>query len=637
MNGPLVTRWAVLAVAAVAVVLVAIVGLAVAVDSGHFRGPLTRFMTSRAGRPVKFDGAFHVHILSLHPQMVAERVTIGSPPWRPAGPVAEIEKITLVIEMPWFGRSFTIDKLALEGAALHLVRDSTGHANWQWTDPAKGGNRPPIIHSLSMIGAHVDLDDALRHLRFQGTVSAHDAKGTQALRLLQIEGEGLLNGHAATFAINGAPLASASHAKPYRFTFDERSSGSRLSGSGVLPQPFNVAMVDTTFEAAGADLKDLYFLTGVTLLNTGSYHLSGQSVRRGTHSTFSNLVVTTGQSDVRGSVSIETSSGRPVIDADLNSQLLRLADFGARAAGRESETARRAPLLLSDASFKPATARRSDGVVNFHARRVEVGRVPLRAVAARMTMDHGILVAMPLSGEVYEGKFTAHVKIDATTDDPAANLDLKLTNLQLGQWVRKDTDLPAAEGLLRARVVIAGRGTSLHQIAAGANGTVTAVLPQGTLRDSLAELTGIDLRGIGLALTQKARQTAVRCAVASFRAHDGNLEAQSLVVDTDSVLITGGGNIHLDSEEIDLDLRGHPKGWRLFRLRSPLLVRGTLSHPSAGIQASNAVAQAAAAVALGVLLTPLASVLAFVDPGLAKDADCAALLAEAKALDAQAH
>lgn len=140
MNGPWVARWALLGVAALAAVLVAILGLAVAVDSGHFRGPLIRFMTARAGRPVKFDGAFHAHILSLHPQIVAERVTIGSPPWRPAGPAAEIEKVTLVIEMPWFGRSFTIDKLALEGAALHLVRDSTGHANWQWTDPAKGGS-----------------------------------------------------------------------------------------------------------------------------------------------------------------------------------------------------------------------------------------------------------------------------------------------------------------------------------------------------------------------------------------------------------------------------------------------------------------------------------------------------------------
>jgi hypothetical protein len=32
----------------------------------------------------------------------------------------------------------------------------------------------------------------------------------------------------------------------------------------------------------------------------------------------------------------------------------------------------------------------------------------------------------------------------------------------------------------------------------------------------------------------------------------------------------------------------------------------------------------------GVLLTPVAAMLAFVDPGLTKDADCAALLAQAR-------
>jgi hypothetical protein len=65
-------------------------------------------------------------------------------------------------------------------------------------------------------------------------------------------------------------------------------------------------------------------------------------------------------------------------------------------------------------------------------------------------------------------------------------------------------------------------------------------------------------------------------------------------------------------------------------LRSPVLIRGTLKHPSIVLEARNSLVQAGEAVALGVLLTPLAAVLAFVDPGLAKDADCAALLSEAK-------
>ena len=41
-------------------------------------------------------------------------------------------------------------------------------------------------------------------------------------------------------------------------------------------------------------------------------------------------------------------------------------------------------------------------------------------------------------------------------------------------------------------------------------------------------------------------------------------------------------------------------------------------------------AQAGEAIALGVLLTTVAAMLAFVDPGLAEDMDCAALLADAQ-------
>jgi AsmA family protein len=176
----------------------------------------------------------------------------------------------------------------------------------------------------------------------------------------------------------------------------------------------------------------------------------------------------------------------------------------------------------------------------------------------------------------------------------------------------------------------------MHEVAATANGTVTAVLPHGTVRDSFAELTGIDLGGLGLLLTKNMRETGVRCGVASFQAHQGTLTAQTLVVDTDPVLITGDGDVHMDSEGLDLRFRGHPKHMRLLRVRSPILVRGTLTHPSIDLQARNSAAQAAEAVALGVVLTPLAAILAFVDPGLAKDADCAALMASGHADDARA-
>jgi uncharacterized protein involved in outer membrane biogenesis len=86
--------------------------------------------------------------------------------------------------------------------------------------------------------------------------------------------------------------------------------------------------------------------------------------------------------------------------------------------------------------------------------------------------------------------------------------------------------------------------------------------------------------------------------------------------------------MRLDTEALDFTVTGKPKSPRLIRVRAPVLIRGTLEHPKIGIEPGKALMQAGAAVALGVLATPFAAILAFVDPGLAKNADCAALIAE---------
>jgi hypothetical protein len=157
------------------------------------------------------------------------------------------------------------------------------------------------------------------------------------------------------------------------------------------------------------------------------------------------------------------------------------------------------------------------------------------------------------------------------------------------------------------------------------------VVPHGDIRKAFAELMGINAaNGLGLLLTGNQDKTGIRCGVANFKAEGGVFAAQDIVIDTEKVLITGKGEIDLGSEDLDLTLNGQPKKFRFFRIKSPIEVGGTLSKPKVGLKPGNTPGQAALATALGVLATPLASVLAFIDPGLAKDADCGALLAEAE-------
>jgi AsmA family protein len=677
--------------AAVLVLLGLLVAALALLDANHLRAPLLRYLASHTGREFRIDGPLTAHLLSLHPSFTAEHLTIGNPPWSPAGNMAEIDKLTVELDLPSLSHDLVIRRLELEGASLHLQRDTAGHANWHWKAPGiLPGKGLPIIHSLSAPAAHLQVEDERRHIVFDGTLSAGDAESggngasagdapsaNHATSRLHISGKGRLNGHEATFAFDGDPLATAARDKSYHFTLDERSSGSHLTAHGAILQPFDFRFLDADLEANGEDLKDLYYLVGVNLPDTAAYRVSGKIGRRNTITELTDLVATSGESDMHVTLKSKLDdSGRSHIDLDLNSQRLRLADIGARAAGRAPEPppSEEKAALLPDTPLKLEGIRKSDYAVSFHAQHIEAKKLSFHTVAGKMTIDHGVITvprlagmlvpitatspspaaaapasaspgsaspapasvvpasassgsaasttssstsatsAAPPSGSPKDppaGKFTARIKFDAKTDTPVANLDLRVDNIRLAQFMHKDPSQPPLDGLLQGHVDLTGRGRSLHDIASKADGTVTALLPQGAIRASLAELTGLDFRGLGLLLTKNKEDTPIRCGVASFKAHDGTLTSQTLLIDTDPVLITGSGTIQLDSQALDLELQGHPKHLRVLRLSAPFSVQGTLTHPTISLEKGNRKFK-------------------LVDPGHAKDADCGTLLAEAK-------
>ncbi len=610
-------RWLVGMAVAIALVIAAVAGFAAAVQAGFLRGTFLHLVSVRAGRPITVDGALRIELLSWTPRITAERVVIGNPRWMPPGRTAEIGSLSLVFEVPRLHHRFGVDSLSLTGASLHLVRDAEGRANWQWDDPtvAHAERKLAIVRSLSVPRAHVTLDDDRRHLKFDGVASA---EGPPAGAQVRIWGEGDLNGHPASFEIKSDSLASASHQRPYHFSYTERSSGSHLEGEGVLPRPFDFNAMESTFAAGGEDLQDLYYLVGLHMINTGAYRLTGKLERDGLHFNFNDLSVHSGQSDMHGRIGIDSTRPRPQLDVKLESHLLRIADIGLRAAGRAPPDSG-PPLLLSKATMRPAGFRQDDAAIVLHIDQVELTRLKLQNVAAKGALEHGVLTVQSLSGHLLGGEAQGRGKLDVNQDPALADVDLKLTGLELAQMRHEERNStpgtpPPIEGTLRARIRVSGRGNSIHEVAATSNGSVTAVVPHGTVRDSLAELAGMDLRALGLLMSKDKHDTALRCAIAIFKDHDGTLTAQSLVADTEPVLLTGSGQIQLDTEALDLTLQGEPKSLRLFHWRSPILIKGTLLHPSIDVQAHK---------------------LEIIDTGKAKDADCDALMASVDSEDAR--
>ncbi len=589
--------------AAVSLLVIATVaGVLLAWSAGYLRSSFIRFISWQSGRPIDVRGALHLHLLTRSLRIEAELVTIGNPPWTKPGITAEIAKLTLTFA-PLLSRQSGLSLLKIDAAQLHFTRDREGHANWQRVDPDKSPGGPlPMIRALELTHTHLALADERLHLAYEGDLSVVGPDSAQPLRM---EGSGTLNQHAVTFRLNGDALPSAAPGKPYAFEFDEHSSGTHFTAHGTLPRPFDLGLVDAEFDASGADLRDLYYLVGVSLPNTGTFHLKGRLVRRGSETRLDDLKVVSGQSDVQGRVSLDTQkSGRTLVQAELSSTLLRLADVGLRAAGRDPHPDA-PPKLFSDVPLITPATRRVDFTGKYIARRLLLSRVVVGELSAPFTIERGMVKAPEVTGHIMGGNFVLHLDADANHTPARARIDVTVTDLQLAQMPHK-SDPPPFEGPLLLNIHAQGRGDSLHALAAGADGTLSARVLQGTIRASLAELIGVDLRGLGLTLTRSNREVPVRCAAADFEIRAGVMYPKRLFVDSEPVFISGDGRVLLDPETLDLKLHGEPKELRILRLKAPVLVQGTLLQPKFSVDVPD-------------------SGLRLVDRGTARDAGCAAL------------
>jgi uncharacterized protein involved in outer membrane biogenesis len=572
--------------------LLALIAIAL-MHTDRFQSAFVRYTAARLSRHVDVRGTLDLDLFSSSPSLTATDVTLSNPSWMPPGEVARIGRLSVVFDFPWPGRKKTIRRLELISAQLHLVRDGEGRANWQWQPP--GAPKQGVgfmVRSLNMPNAHVVLDDARRHLQFEGSVTAADVRGPAPPVPFRIEGKGQLNGRAATFSIDGDPLATANHDRPYAFSFEERSGNAQLRGRGHLLRPFNPGVLDADFAANGASMSELYFLAGMHFPNTAPFTLTGNVERRERQSIFKNLETHFGRSDVRGTVVLAMVDNRARYDADLSSQLLRLSDFGRHDPdGSLPPSSGSSSLLLPDTKVPLNGLRNRDATVRYRADSIESRSLSFDAFSTQATVDDGVLSATGIKGRFRNGHISGSAKIDVRGDIPQTTLDLRMSDLPLDQFARKENERPPFEGRLEARLAITGSGNSVHQVAASANGALSLAMLNGAMRASMAEMTATTLRGLGLTLTKSDEETQVRCANATFRAHDGVLSAERIAVDTESVVISGTGEIHLDTEALDLTLHGEPRKRRLVRLGAPVSLAGSLKHPEVHIGSRHAVAQ----------------------------------------------
>ena len=645
-------RWILALVAALLIILVAIIVFLANPNWDWAKPTLRSIIASKTNRPTRIDGHLRVHLFSFTPDATVGGLHIGEPTkgvdGAPKDDLAAIDQIYVKAEaLPALYGHIVLPRLEITRPNVILFQDKAGHANWDFSNGAKAGQplKLPLIKNFIINDGHLKMTSVQRKLTFTGTIFAHE-KADSGNSAFGMTGDGSLNARVFKMNATGGPLLNVKSSVPYPFDLVVSAGETRITAKGRVLHPFNLGQMDAAVSLAGNDLADLYYLTGLTLPNTPRYSISAQVARDNMVYHIEKINGRVGSSDLEGAMKVDTSDhGRPNLTGDLSSRVLDFKDMGSMIGATSANkahapqlkmTAPQAPQaanhLLPDAALDVERVRGMDAKVRYRALSVKASpTLPLRQVSLGIGLDHGLLTLDPIDFSFPQGRLQGTARIDARSNVQKDDVDLRLTGFAIQNAVPKFQGSVPLEGILDARAKLSGTGNSVHKAASSSNGEFMVVMPGGTIRQSLAELMGIDAtKGLFMLLSKDPHQTDVRCAVADFKVNNGVMQAQNITFDTGVVLVNGSGTINLNDESLKLNFKGKPKQFRLVKLNAPILIGGHLSSPTFGINAGPVIAQGGIGAVLSTVAAPLLA-LPFLNLHGAPDANCAGLLSQASA------
>jgi hypothetical protein len=618
------------------------------VTKGRFlRHPFEHLVGGALHRQVRVPGDFQLYFAPFEIKFVAEGLTIANPGWATRPNLFHADRIdTRIAPLSLLFGKRRITDLLLANGAVDLEWDKAHqHNTWTFGEPGRKGKPFPMprIDRATLAGTTVRyVDDRLRivaDLRFQ-TLNSADARIGSSLHFT---GDGTLRGHPLTVA--GALLSPDATVAGGENKLQLHLVAGRdvVDIAGTLPSLTAVEDTPLAVKARGRNLDELLRLLGIAFPRTRAYRLTATLVQHGDDYRFTNLVARFGDSDLAGKFTITAKEPRTYVWADLTTRKLDIVDAapfigynpdlvadGEVAAAGDAAAQR----ILPDTPIDADVLSQFDADVDWHVGQVSSRRVPVSDITLKLYLHDRLLRLSPFDFTLSRGSLSSTIILDARRHPVHATYDLHLASTPMGRLL---AGFGVAEsgttGTIKGHINLQGDGDTFHDSLATSHGRIALVMPAGTFWTRNVQLAELDLGVFFQRLLQdKLKQPVkINCGLIGFTVNNGLAAADPILIDTSKNVITGRGGFSFRTEAIDLSFRADAKKFSLFSLQSPVGLGGHFASPALKIVSPQLLARAGTAVGLGLVATPLASLLAFVDPGDAKAAACGPVLAGATA------
>ena len=629
-------KWAGGVVLALAVLLVLFVAL---FDWNWLRGPIARWATEKTGRELALNGDLAVKLRWPLPRIRAEGVTFANPPWAKHKQMLAADAVEIDIDLPLlFAQRIHLSEVRLDRGVVFLEQSVDGRKNWLLDLEQRDEDMRVSIGVLTLAHGRLGYDDPGQKTSIRSEISSADPGATAKGAIpagVTFNAEGLYKGLELKARGSGGPvLALRDESTPYPLKVDATIGPTGVRADGSITSLLKFSAIDMRLALRGGSLAQLFPLLGIAFPETRTYTTEGHLVHGAQTWRYEKFAGRIGESDIAGTLQVETGGKRPAMQGELVSKLLVLEDLGPLIGARPGTVAKaaaaKAARVLPDVPFNTERWDTLDADVKLAAKTIRRAEaLPIENLVTHLKLRDSVLTLDPLNFGVAGGSLAAVISLDGRKNPIRAHAKVRAKKLALNKLFPTVDLTRTSVGQIDGEFDLAGNGNSVAHMLAAADGKVGLVIAGGEISNAMMEIVGLDVWEYLSFKVKGDKPTVIRCGVADFGVKGGVMQVNALVLDTVDTNVGGTGSIDLRNETLALTLHPQPKDKSPVALRGPIRIGGTLANPDVQVDKGRIAARSLGAITLGIV-NPLLAIIPLIETGPGLDSDCGQLIRAAQ-------
>jgi uncharacterized protein involved in outer membrane biogenesis len=618
------------------------------ITKGRFlKQPFERTVSAMIDRKVTVGGDFQLYFAPLKIKFYAEKFAVSNPAWASRPNLFQADRIdTLIAPLSLIFGQRHVYFIDLTNGSADLEWNAKHDRNtWTFGETTGKPMELPRIDRTTVAGTKLRYVDPRMQLRADLNIATVVAQRGQIGKSVGIDGTGQIR--STPFRLTASLLSPDETLRAGKNALVARAwaAGNVIDVSGTLPSLAEFEDVPLQVRAQGSNLASLLDIIGVMIPQTRDYALRGQMVKDGQAYRFTKMAGHFGNSDLAGTLTI-TNGERLRLDSSLVTRQLDIVDAapfigynpdivasrGAVAAA--AATGAGSQRIMPDAALPVEALKRFDAGLKWHVDVVKSRSVPISDVDLTLALDRGRLALTPFTFTMARGQVKSEIVFDTRQRPSANSFDIRLLPTPMGRLLAGwGVEESGTSGTIKGRIMLRGRGDTIHDTLAGSAGRIAFVMPQGSLWARNVQLSELDIGTFVYKMFEGKLKDPVQinCGLVGFTVRGGSAAADPILIDTRKNVILGRGGFSFRDESIDLKVRADGKKFSLFSAQSPVGIGGHFASPSLDVISPELLARGGVGLGLAAVASPLAGILAFVDIGDAKSAACGPVLAGASA------